>query len=358
MPAPPRPDSILQEAIDAMDACGTKTLAAQKLGIPRTTLQERLREAMAKGFEPRGTMEKPVREFEFPTLPDKDIDIEALVAHRIRQFQQRKCYEDARRLIKVRVTIPGPIAIWHFGDPHIDDDGTDLAAIKRDTETIRTTPGLFGANVGDTTNNWTGRLARLWAQQSTSHKQAWALAEWFIRRVDWLYLIGGNHDAWSGDGDPLTWIQRGGSAPYMSSEVRLELTFPNGNTCRINARHDFSGHSQYNPVHGPMKATMFGVRDHIAVAGHKHIGGHGVLKNPDDGSLCHSYLVAGYKVFDRYALEKGFRDQHISPGVLTIINPSLANTHQDFVSHYFNLEYGVRIFNLIRKDWLSQQKHT
>jgi hypothetical protein len=34
--------------------------------------------------------------------------------------------------------------------------------------------------VGDTTNNWTGRLARLYADQSTSAAQAWRIAEWLV----------------------------------------------------------------------------------------------------------------------------------------------------------------------------------
>lgn len=332
-----------------MEQHGTQVAAAHALGIPRCTFQNRYQTALSRAFTPGGTAAKRQSEFTIEPLPSPEITVDELIEHRIRQFQKKKLYEDARRLVKVRVSVDGPIGIWHFGDPHLDDDGTDLEAIRRDTELVRNTPGVFGANVGDTTNNWIGRLARLWEQQSTSGAQAWQLADWFLRRVDWLYLIGGNHDAWSGTGDPIRWIQRGKSAPYMTSEVRLELQFPNKNVCRINARHDFSGHSQYNPAHGPMKANMFGVRDHIAIAGHKHVSGHGVLKNPEDGSLCHSFLVAGYKIYDRFAMERGFRDQRITPGVFTIIDPALPNTHPDFVSHYWTLEKGIEILTALRK---------
>lgn len=337
-----------QEALDAFTQYGSKDAAARALRLPRTTFRTRLNDAIRLGHEPGATAAKPAREFEIDPLPDEELSAEELISQRIRKFNKKKTYEDARRLIPVKVKIDGPILIWHFGDPHIDDDGTDIAAIVQHTDLVRNTPGVFGANVGDTTNNWVGRLARLFAQQSTSHAQAWVLAEWFLKRVEWLYLIGGNHDAWSGAGDPIKWIQRGRSAPYMSSEVRLELRFPNGNTCRINARHDFNGHSQYNPAHGPMKASMFGVRDHLNIAGHKHISGHGVLKNPEDGSLCHSILVAGYKVFDRYALDKGFRDQRISPGVATLIDPSLPNTHPDFITPFWDLERGIHMLKQLR----------
>lgn len=330
-------NALVQEALRVMESTvshdypkGNQCRAAEILGIPRATLQSRLRAASLQKAE-----------FEYTPLPQSDLSFDELVAHRIAQFSRKRAYEDARRLIQVRIKLDGPIGIWHFGDPHIDDDGTDIGRLLEDARTVSSTEGLFGANVGDTQNNWVGRLARLWADQGTSANQAWILAEGFLRMVDWLYIIGGNHDAWSGAGDPIKWIQRGRSAPYMTSECRLELKFPNGNTCRINAHHDFAGHSQYNPAHGPMKSAMFGHRDHISVAGHKHISGHGVLKDPSTATALHSFLVAGYKVFDRFAMEKGFRDQRISPGVFTVIHPERENTHPDFVTFFWSMEAGV-----------------
>lgn len=653
--------------------------AARESGVPRATFFDRLKKARQAGLVHDLKQEDPMvsaSKFTYTPLPDSDISVEELIEHRIKQFSRKKAHEDARRLIKVKVHTKGPIGIWHLGDPHCDDDGTDIALLRDHINIIRKTEGLFGANVGDSSNNWVGRLSHLWGQQSTSAKQMWQLVDWLIKSTQWLYLIGGNHDChdsstecltkrgwlkyteitdadeilsfipktgecewtpilkrvikrhdgllvdirtqsvdisvtpahrvlckargrnlkwtnwdythaenlssriavpvcgestspgvrlsddqialtgwlltdghiawkgnspkitfyqskdgteinrllsalnlshkvrvrkrniqfiagrklvsppldatewslhakssrkvlswvprkgvlpdwafqlnarqfsilidsivagdgtwdgadktlknvavvhgtsgflsslqaaavmhgwnarlsvargkdyrlnickrttvqfdtkkaiskrpyrgdvwcltvphgnfmvrrngsahfsgncWSGEGDPIKWMMKGQEAPYQSSEVRLELCFPNKNTCRINARHDFSGHSQYNPVHGPMKANMFGARDHIAVAGHRHVSGHGVLKNPDDGSLCHSFLVAGYKIYDRYAMEKGFRDQRISTGVFTIINPEVPNTHPDFILHCWDIETGVFLLKALRK---------
>ena len=141
-------------------------------------------------------------EFTVAALPDDDIDVEQLVEHRIKQFTKKAAHADATRAISVRIKIPGPIGILHFGDPHVDDDGTDLALLRAHSD-LTHVEGVFGANVGDTTNNWVGRLAKLYAEQSTSASQAWKLAEWFIGRTRWLYMIGGNHDGWSGAGDPI-----------------------------------------------------------------------------------------------------------------------------------------------------------
>ena len=157
------------------------------------------------------------------------------------------------------------------------------------------------------TNNWIGRLAKLYAEQSTSASQAWQLAEWFVSGLagHWLYLVAGNHDLWSGSGDPIKWITRRADALYKASECRLELQLPNGQRPRINARHDFVGHSMWNPAHGPMKALHLGVRDHVAVCGDRHVSAYSVLKCPESGITMHAIRVATYKIFDRYAQERG-----------------------------------------------------
>lgn len=201
-----------------------------------------------------------------------------------------------------------------------DDDGCDIIALERHVEIVNKTKGMFAGNVGDTTNNWVGRLARLYANQATTASDAWRIAEWFVKSVPWLYMIAGNHDMWSGAGDPLRWMM---SQPdiYTPSQARLELQFMNGTVVRINARHDFVGRSEWNPVHALMKAASRGFRDHLFIAGHTHQSGYGLLKDPDSGIVMHCLRVAGYKVIDHYAKERGFLDSHISPCVVTVIDP-------------------------------------
>lgn len=281
--------------------------------------------------------------------PSSDIPLADLVAQRKRRFEQRQKHEEGRKLIGVTVKSGLPIGILHFGDPHIDDDGTDIALLEEHARLVRDTPGLYGANVGDTTNNWVGRLAKLYAEQGTSAADGWRLAEWFVREVkNWLYLVGGNHDAWSGAGDPMKWIAGQLGAFYQDSEVRLALRFPGPREVRINCRHDFAGRSQYNPAHGPMKALFFGVRDHLAIAGHTHESAYGVLKDPDTGITMHAVRVASYKVYDRYAREKGFRDQHLGPACLTVIDPRLPPTHPDLIKAWWDPREGAEYLRWAR----------
>ena len=240
------------------EANGIRALVAAKFKMNERTLLMRLKRMKDKGYIIPESTYQPGRQvvdkgdYEFTPLPDDDVPIEELIAQRKRKFQHKREHEEASKLIPIKVKMDGAIGILHFGDPHVDDDGCDIEAIERHTDLVNRTEGLFAANVGDTTNNWCGRLARLYADQTTSAAQAWKIAEWFINRCNWLYMIGGNHDLWSGSGDPLRWIAKQQDALYKSSEARLALRFPNGLEVRVNARHDHSGSSIWNPAHGPM----------------------------------------------------------------------------------------------------------
>lgn len=309
--------------------CGSIAAAARELGIPRETLRDRLRKLA------------PVDGIEIALPVSSEIPIEQLVAQRIEKFERKREHEESRKLIPVTVKDNGPIGILHFGDPHVDDDGTDLKLLQMHAKLVATTPGMYGANVGDTTNNWVGRLAKLYASQGTTAGEAWRLAEWFLKEVEkWLYVVSGNHDAWSGAGDPLQYITRNIGAYYADSEARVALKFKDKEV-RINCRHDFAGSSMYNPAHGPMKALAYGLRDHIAISGHKHESAYGLLKCPDSGITMHAIKVASYKTLDRYAREKGFKDQTLSPCCVTVIDPSLPGDHPDLVKVFWDPEEGA-----------------
>jgi len=329
-------DDAVLEAVK--NAGGNVAKAAEKLGVRARGLQQRVNRIMVRHgcTLAEYAVEHP------PSNPGLSVD--ELVEDRKRRFERKRGYEEARAEIAVRVNVPGPIGIMHFGDPHVDDDGTDIAALERHTQLVRDTEGLFAANVGDTTNNWVGRLARLYGEQSTSAQEAWQLAEWLIQRCPWLYIIGGNHDCWSGAGDPLKWIA--GNNVYESSQIRLRLDLPSGRKVTINWGHGLGRHSQGNPTHGVMKAAQMGVRDDILVCGHKHVSGYQPLKTPD-GRIAHCLQVASYKVFDRYAKERGFRDQHISPSVLTIIDPA-ATKVEGFIQVFHDIELGVEFLRFMR----------
>jgi hypothetical protein len=345
-------DQILKSL---QEANGIRAIVAAKFKMNERTLQMRLKKMKDKGYVIPDSTYQPGRQvvdkgdYEFTALPDDDVPIEELIAQRKRKFQHKREHEEASKLIPIKVKMAGAIGILHFGDPHVDDDGCDIEAIERHTDLVNRTEGLFAANVGDTTNNWVGRLAKLYGEQATSAAQAWKIAEWFVNRCDWLYMIGGNHDLWSGSGDPLRWIAKHQNSLYKSSEARIALKFPSGLEVRINARHDHSGSSIWNPAHGPMKAALMGTRDHLYVAGHKHESAYSVLKDAISGITMHACKVASYKIYDRYAKERGFRDNCLSPCALTTINPALPPDHPDLVKVWWDPEEGANYLTFLRR---------
>ncbi len=325
--------SIAQHGLDA---------TSRTLGVDAGSLRNLLRKLKVRAIEPPLTA-PPIAAPAAIEIdePVSEIDVDALVARRVRQFERKVIAEQSRALFTARVNLPGPIGVLFFGDPHVDDDGTDLGLLLKHAALVRETEGLFGANVGDSTNNWIGRLARLYAQQSTTAAEAWALCEHFIHAVrDWLFILSGNHDAWSGAGDPLSWICRQGGNLYETN-VRMRIDFPNGAEVFVNARHDFSGHSMWNPAHGVGRAVQQGMWDDLAIAGHRHVSGYMVLKAPTDGRICHAVQVASYKTYDRYAKEKGFRDQLVSPAVVVIIDPDKPIGSPSRLSVFHDVEEGV-----------------
>lgn len=302
----------LRKALHLYAVHGEVTAAAEAAGVARSTFEHRLK--YAQNNPP------PEPEFEVPDLPNELPSIDELLDRRKSEWHRVNKARTARKLIRINVKVDGPFGIAHFGDPHLDDPGTDIESLEKDVQTVQRTPALFGGNVGDNHNNWVGRLARLYAEQETTAREAWMLVEWLIQSIDWLYLIKGNHDVWSGPGDPLDWISKGPGI-LEPHGARIALMSPNGVETRINARHDFHGHSMWNEVHGPKKAAKMGWRDHILVCGHKHTSGFALDKCPASGLVSNIIRVAGYKVHDSYASQLGLPDQNIFPSCVTIIRP-------------------------------------
>lgn len=667
MAAPRLSDDLARQALMALRDHPNKVAAAQALGIPINTFRSRIERARAMFPEPEPAA------FEVPELPDETPTAEELIARRIKQFQRKSDAKDARKLVPVKVKIDGPFGLALFGDPHVDDDGTDIALLQRHVDMVNRTEGLFGANVGDYSNNWVGRLARLYSEQSVSAAEAWVLVEWLIHAVPWMFLIGGNHDCldmdtealtkrgwktfdqirpgdevfgrdhegagvwqpilstvhrrntenmvaidgpismrvtpnhrvlcdwrrkwrdqfefraasnlpgsfripvalsartdnvpdlsneqielagwiltdgsiqwqgksprisiwqskpstriaellracgiaykeierdrpvaavcgrtllkpplpqreyrlsaaesrkvlawvpekgrlpewawrindrqfsalldgliggdgcwdgktpwamncavlhgerpfldsvqaiavqhgwrtrlsvarekdyrlnlyqkttvemhksqsvreappsehvwcltvpfgnfmvrragtayitgncWSGAGDPVKWMARSARVSYEAHGMRLGLETPTGRVIRVNARHDFSGKSQWNTAHGPSKAAQMGWRDHLLVCGHTHQSGYQIVRDPATGLLSHALRVGSYKTFDRYADEKGLPNQTISPCVAVIVQPTRNDDDPGLITVFHDVEMGANVLKFLRK---------
>lgn len=329
----------------------SRTRAGQALGISRGAVKNRLDRAVEMGIisaSNASLVDKQTVQFEAPPPPLSDYTAEELIERGITGFHRRKSAHDSQRLIPIKIKIDGPVGIAHFGDPHVDDDGCNWPSLKRNCEIINETDGMLAGNVGDMHNNWVGRLARLYANQSTTAAQAWTLVEWLCKAVPWLYLTSGNHDCWSGNGDPLKYIMCSQPGVHRDHGARMNLTFPNGKEVRINARHDFSGHSMWNTAHGIAKAVQMGWRDHILTCGHTHVSGYQILKDPASGLISHAIRVASFKDIDSYATERGLPDQNIFACPVTIINPEYADNDPRLVTFIPDTETAADYLTFLR----------
>lgn len=286
---------------------------------------------------------------EIPT--QGELPTEELIERLAQGYVRRKAHHEASRLRQVRVRLGGPIGIAGFGDPHLDDDGCAWPDLQRDVRICQETKGILCVGVGDNSNNWVGRLMKLYAHQEVTSSQAIQLIEWFMLSLPWLVEKKGNHDEWNTDkGDPVDAMHRlhkrlsimeGGS-------TRLQINLPAGCAVRMHVRHNFPGNSQFNPAHGMVRQTLFDYRDHILMCGHLHTAGYIPIWHNDPRQLCHGMRLGTYKDFDKYADDGGFKEANWARSMLAIVNPDQAHDPVRYIKVFFDLEEGADVLAWMR----------
>ena len=325
-------------------------LTAKFLNLPRTTIQHRLKICKklfdSEKIEENNFQSETNNLVEYPFIPDSEPTYEELKLRSIEDFKRLEASKKASKLIKLKIKIDGPYGIMLMGDPHIDDSGTDWGALDKDIKIVKNTPAMFGANVGDITNNWIGRLARLYSNQNMSRSRAVKMTEGFLKEIPWLWIDPGNHDLWSGADDPVKWITRFTGILYKWQGSRLELISSNGRSIIVNSRHDHPGHSMYHPTHGPLKAAQFDAcHDDIYSCGHTHSGGYMLFVHPN-GKMSHLIRLSSYKIYDNFKDERGFRD-HSLPSAVFVVNPN----SEKQVTFFHSAQEGADYLTFLRKNY-------
>lgn len=331
--------------------------AARRLGIAQQTLGRRLESAEQNygltvdwsRYQPR----ERAAPFTIDELPhDGEPTAEELIERLSARHAQRKAHEEAAKLRQVSVNMDGPIAIAFFGGPHVDDAGCAWGDLERDVRLCRDTPGFLAVDVGDNSNNWVGRLMRLYADQDVTSKQALTLIEWLMCALPWLHWEDGNHDGWNTEkGDPTEIMHRLLKRPgsMNTGGTRLQLNLPSGAAFTMHIRHDFPGGSQFNPAHALVRETLFGYRDHILACGHRHTSGYIPVFHNDPRRLCHGLRLGTYKDFDKFGKEKGFQDGNWARSMAAVVDPALAHDPVRFIKPFFNLEDAADYLTFLRR---------
>lgn len=313
MPTPPLSEELMQQAVEAVAQYGSVSAAAAALGLPRGTFASRY--ARAKTAE---------TEFEVAPLPSPDVPVDDLIERLTADYTRKKEHAERSRLVPVTIRRDGPIGLLVFGDPHLGSPHTNWPALKRDVELTQKTEALYGTNIGDTGDNWSGKLAHLWTGMGVSHSQEKQLSEWFLKNVRWLLWLSGNHDAWSGSGDLLPWLSRQIGVLHSEWEQRIALQFPNGREVRIGCYHGAKGYSLFNPGHGVLRTAKLGPPDHLVCAGHTHVSWvQGPIGLDDTGEWGWGLQVGSYKdIADMFGKRaRGEREQNLFPSAVVVIDP-------------------------------------
>lgn len=347
MAGKPLSDDLKREALEAFNKHGSRNAAARALGLARSTFGCRLDQALK---DPPKT-EEP--EFELPDFPDEDLDIASIIDQQCKRFEKRLASHKAHTWFPVNIKDDKPIGILWFGDPHVDDNGCNWPALRHYCEVAKKTEGLYGANIGDTTNNWVGRLMKKYADQETSVKTARRMAEWIMldSGVTWLLWLLGNHDTWNDGAEILAQMaKRHGTQKIICHEweARFRLVFPNGTETKIWAAHDFAGHSMWNPNHGPMKAARFGPDVDLLVCGHKHNWMISHLELADKGTNPLLVRARGFKYMDDYARRLGITEQEEGCAILTVFNPD-ARTESGRITAFADVDAGADFLTFLRR---------
>jgi hypothetical protein len=284
----------------------------------------------------------------------KDRSLKELLEYAREESIRAVEYEENNQLLEVVVPVPGPIGLMVFGDPHIDNAGRDINMLQRHLDVARDRRNyVFAGNIGDVRDNWIGRLARLYADQTITARESWKLAEWMIKYIKWSWLIKGNHDTWSGANDPLDWIcEQSGVGFVRDAGVRIQFNHPNGQSTRLHARHDFPGNSIYNPLHALKRETLHGHRDHILVAGHRHIGADAGDYN--SSGAFQMVRVSGYKVSDSFRHAMGFKARPLHPAAMIIVDPDEPDTSRARAWCAPTVETGALILDDLRARWKAK----
>ena len=278
-----------------------------------------------------------------------DWDIDELLKLRVKVFEKRDKREKNEEFLNIKIKDDKPIALFIMGDPHIDDDGCDLPTMLQHIDIINETEGMYACNVGDLQNNWAMRtkLAGLWSQQSTTAEQAWQLTEYLVKAVDWLWIVAGNHDLWSGEGDPVKWMCKPLKTTYQPHNIRVKLHLPK-HKIRVNTAHNFAGHSIYNTAHGIVRHAIFNARDHLLMAGHKHVSGYMPVKDANSNITMHCCQVGSYKKYDDFAKMKNMPNKMMSPCAVAVFNTHLPDTSSDFIKIFWEAEAGADYLKYLR----------
>lgn len=303
----------MSEARDAavqawVDAGFNVTQAAKTLGRSRGTIQEHLDNAFNDN-DPRVTAN---RYSQAGQKSKADMLAQARLELRLRS-ERKSAKGDWRKPSYIMQVMQPVFMLGIFGDPHLDNSGTDIEAFEEEAARRDPSQGIYTACVGDFFDNWVGMLGKLYAE-SGDPEPAWWLFEHIMDTSPFLFSVSGNHDLWNtGTVNFLEQFFRERGALLRRSGGRFILG-PGERPITVAMRHIWKGNSQYSEAHSLKRAATFGFTDDdIICGGHTHKGETRRHIRPHDGRVQNLVQVSSFKRLDNFANDRGFMSAETPP---------------------------------------------
>jgi hypothetical protein len=311
----------------AVEVHGSKRAAARALNIDPSTLRYHLRK--------------------YPELPDSTEPIVDLRKRLRDNFNRRQTRRHAELWMPLQIPESQAFAFVWFGDPHLGDDDCNMPLLEQHAEICRQ-PGIYGACVGDYSNNWVGSLMRKYADQETGSKSERELIKWFAKDcgVDWRLWLFGNHDMWR-EGEAILGLIVDQAFYVAAWEARVTVKTLRAEW-KVHAAHSFPGRSMWNSNHGGLRTARMNSPAELFVEGHTHNFGIQEFEKPGDGRVAHVVQTRGYKWHDEYAVVKGFEQVQSGASVMTIFDPD-ARTAAGRITKFADVELGADFLKFLRK---------
>jgi len=337
---------LIAQVVNDLENGLTNRKVAKKYSIPEGTVHHwNIKRKSDDKFKP--IHEKAENPVILPSFLDDEAPIEELIQKVIVNNKRRIESENSKKWFTIKAPIKGPFALMFFGDPHVDDNYCNWELLKKHCDLAASHERIYGINIGDTHNNWVGRLAKLYINQDVTQRTAYRFAEWFLFQsgVKWLIWLMGNHDAWN-DGIDRLKAMGGQVVPMLDWRAQFKIECYNGREILIDAAHDHKGHSKYNELHAQDNVALMEKTPHLAIAGHRH---HPALKKkwiPAENMVSWLARLGSYKWVDAHAKVNGFYDYQDAPAMLVIIDPD-AESNSQLLHVTDNIEIGIDLLNIM-----------
>ena len=318
MAAPTLSDAILKETIAFVEAHdGVVSVAARAAGVNPSTFDRRYRMALARLKDGEELVDEAV----LPTFPDEDIEAEEILDHLSRRWEKKQAYEQARRWFEIKIPSDKPYGLVVVGDPHL---GThcNVNLLRRDIDLMVNTDNVGCINLGDTVNNWGGRLLALYAEEDISRSTERKLARWFLEQaqIPWLLWLHGNHDTMHSEFATYLKSINVQQMPMLDWQAKFKLVFPSAEI-KIDAAHNHKGTSIYNKLQGQKRASLWNEESDIYVAGHHHTWAL-AQEETDSGRVINLARARGYKWHDEFGQRHQFTEENYGSSIIFVIDPT------------------------------------